>query len=84
MQHFNPTEEGLASLHSVLISPFPFLWRAALLYYVTFKAAHLSFKDLFMDLGKFLKCPSVRWDYCVRAKRGQVNTAEPGEKFDFF
>ncbi|KFZ63906.1 Uncharacterized protein KIAA0895-like, partial [Podiceps cristatus] len=45
----NPTEEGLASLHSVLFRKQPFLWRAAL-----------------------------RWEYCVRAKRGQTDTSQPG------
>ncbi|KAK7498843.1 hypothetical protein BaRGS_00009935 [Batillaria attramentaria] len=78
LQHFNPTEEGLASLHSVLFRPQPYLWRAALLYYVTHKAAHLSFRDLFLDLGKFVQSPTVRWDYCVRAKRGQSDTSLPG------
>ncbi|PVD20897.1 hypothetical protein C0Q70_19060 [Pomacea canaliculata] len=78
LQHYNPTEEGLASLHSVINRPYPYLWRAALLYYVTYKAAHLSFRDLFADLGKFLKSPSTRWDYCVRAKRGQTDTSVPG------
>ncbi|XP_076449561.1 microtubule-associated tyrosine carboxypeptidase 1-like [Babylonia areolata] len=78
LQHFNPTEEGLASLHSVLFRPHPYLWRASLLYYVTHRAANLSFKDLFLDLGRFLHDPHVRWDYCVRAKRGQSDTSLPG------
>lgn len=78
LQHFNPTEEGLASLHSVLLREHPFLWRAALLYYVAFKAAHMSFKDLFMEVGRFVHSPAVRWDYCMRAKRGQRHTSQPG------
>ncbi|KAK7114108.1 hypothetical protein V1264_000228 [Littorina saxatilis] len=78
LQHFNPTEEGLASLHSVLFRDHPFLWRAALLYYVTLKAAHMSFKDLFNDIARFVHSPDVRWDYCVRAKRGQTDTTFPG------
>ncbi|KAL8619469.1 hypothetical protein ACOMHN_011820 [Nucella lapillus] len=78
LQPFNPTEEGLASLHSVLCRPRPLLWRAALLYYVSLRAAHLSFKDLFTHLARFLHSPHVRWDYCVRAKRGQSDTSLPG------
>ncbi|KAK1173534.1 hypothetical protein AOXY_G3674 [Acipenser oxyrinchus oxyrinchus] len=74
----NPTEEGLASIHSVLFRKDPFLWRAALLYYTVYQASRMSFTDLFRCLGKFVKDPSTRWDYCVRAKRGQTNTSLPG------
>ncbi|XP_064610945.1 putative tyrosine carboxypeptidase MATCAP2 isoform X3 [Liolophura sinensis] len=78
LKHFNPTEEGLASLHSVLLRKDPCLWRSALLYYTAYKAAYLSFKDLFRDLGKFVSDAQVRWDYCMRAKRGQGDTSVPG------
>jgi hypothetical protein len=77
----NPTEEGLASLHSVLLRKDPSLWRSALLYYTVYKAAQLSLKELFVDLGKFVNDPLVRWDYCIRAKRGQADTSRPGIKF---
>ncbi|XP_068117342.1 microtubule-associated tyrosine carboxypeptidase 1 isoform X2 [Hyperolius riggenbachi] len=75
----NPTEEGLASLHSVLFRKNPFLWRAALLYYTVSRAASCSFSELFQDLQQFVEGPSVRWEYCVRAKRGQIDTAQPGK-----
>lgn len=75
----NPTEEGLASLHSVLFRKDPFLWRAALLYYTVYQASQMSFCELFEDIGKFVKDPSTRWDYCVRAKRGWTDTSQPGE-----
>ncbi|XP_006143081.1 uncharacterized protein KIAA0895 homolog isoform X1 [Tupaia chinensis] len=74
----NPTEEGLASIHSVLFRKDPFLWRAALLYYTVFRASQLSFCELFRDLGKFVRDPNTRWDYCVRAKRGWTDTSQPG------
>lgn len=74
----NPTEEGLASIHSVLFRRDPTLWRAALLYYTVYQASHMSFSQLFHNLGRFVKDPNTRWDYCVRAKRGQTNTALPG------
>ncbi|XP_060051857.1 putative tyrosine carboxypeptidase MATCAP2 isoform X2 [Erinaceus europaeus] len=74
----NPTEEGLASIHSVLFRKDPFLWRAALLYYTVHQASHMSFCELFRDIGKFVKDPNTRWDYCVRAKRGWTDTAQPG------
>lgn len=75
----NPTEEGLASIHSVLFRKDPFLWRAALLYYTVYRASQMSFCELFRDIGKFVKDPNTRWDYCVRAKRGWTDTSQPGE-----
>ncbi|XP_005549850.3 putative tyrosine carboxypeptidase MATCAP2 isoform X8 [Macaca fascicularis] len=74
----NPTEEGLASIHSVLFRKDPFLWRAALLYYTVYRASQMSFCELFRDIGRFVKDPNTRWDYCVRAKRGWTDTSQPG------
>uniref|UniRef100_G3VLR5 Microtubule associated tyrosine carboxypeptidase 2 n=1 Tax=Sarcophilus harrisii TaxID=9305 RepID=G3VLR5_SARHA len=74
----NPTEEGLASIHSVLFRKDPLLWRAALLYYTVYQASQMSFSELFQDVGKFVKDPNTRWDYCVRAKRGWTDTSQPG------
>ncbi|KAJ8417484.1 hypothetical protein AAFF_G00287110 [Aldrovandia affinis] len=74
----NPTEEGLASLHSVLLRKQPYLWRAALLYYTVYYAAHMSFSQLFSHIARFVKDPAVRWEYCIRAKRGQTDTFQPG------
>lgn len=78
LKPLNPTEEGLASIHSVLFQKDPTLWRAALLYYTVHQAGRLSFSQLFRDLGRFVQEPNTRWDYCVRAKRGQTDTAQPG------
>lgn len=75
----NPTEEGLASIHSVLFRKDPFLWRAAFLYYTVYQASHMSFSELFQDVGQFVKDPNTRWDYCVRAKRGCTDTSQPGK-----
>ncbi|KAG9267074.1 uncharacterized protein KIAA0895-like [Astyanax mexicanus] len=74
----NPTEEGLASLHSVLLRKQPFLWRAALLYYTVYHAASMSFSQLFSHIARFVQDPAVRWEYCLRAKRGQTDTSKPG------
>ncbi|KAF7646010.1 hypothetical protein LDENG_00194920 [Lucifuga dentata] len=78
LKPLNPTEEGLASIHSVLFRKDPTLWRAALLYYTVYQAGQMSFSQLFSDLGHFVQDPNTRWDYCVRAKRGQMDTAQPG------
>ncbi|XP_062326780.1 microtubule-associated tyrosine carboxypeptidase [Osmerus eperlanus] len=74
----NPTEEGLASLHSVLLRKQPYLWRAALLYYTVYHAANMSFSQLFGHIARFVQDPAVRWEYCLRAKRGQTDTSQPG------
>ncbi|KAL1007771.1 hypothetical protein UPYG_G00091410 [Umbra pygmaea] len=74
----NPTEEGLASLHSVLLRKQPYLWRASLLYYTVYHAARMSFSQLFSHIGQFVQNPAVRWEYCLRAKRGQTDTSQPG------
>ncbi|XP_070703127.1 putative tyrosine carboxypeptidase MATCAP2 [Pempheris klunzingeri] len=78
LKPLNPTEEGLASIHSVLFRKDPTLWRAALLYYTVYQASRMSFSQLFHNLGRFVQDPNTRWDYCVRAKRGQTDTAQPG------
>ncbi|KAK7899606.1 hypothetical protein WMY93_020459 [Mugilogobius chulae] len=78
LRPLNPTEEGLASIHSVLFRRDPTLWRAALLYYTVYQASSMSFCQLFHCLGRFLQDPHTRWDYCVRAKRGQRDTTLPG------
>ncbi|XP_012689936.2 uncharacterized protein KIAA0895 [Clupea harengus] len=78
LRPLNPTEEGLASIHSVLFRKDPTLWRAALLYYTVHQASCMPFAQLFQDLGRFLHDPNTRWDYCVRAKRGQTDTSQPG------
>ncbi|XP_026175600.1 uncharacterized protein KIAA0895-like [Mastacembelus armatus] len=74
----NPTEEGLASLHSVLLRKHPYLWRAALLYYTVYHASSMSFSQLFHHITRFVQHPDIRWEYCVRAKRGQMDTSQPG------
>ncbi|KAG7242705.1 hypothetical protein INR49_020080 [Caranx melampygus] len=74
----NPTEEGLASLHSVLLRKQPYLWRAALLYYTVYHATSMSFSQLFSHIARFVQDPNVRWEYCLRAKRGQTDTSQPG------
>jgi len=76
MDDKNPTEEGLACLHTVLERDGHALWRPALMYYAVMKAEELSFAELFADLGKFLDCSEDRWDYCLRVKRGLTDTSE--------
>ena len=74
----NPTEEGLASLNSLVGKPKPYILKAALLYYTVAISYVMSFQEVFMCLAPFVKDPNKRWDFCVRAKRGQSDTSIPG------
>ena len=83
MEPANPTEEGLASLNTVLLRDEPCLIRAAMLYYTVTKAADLSFCELFNELGRYIRDPDTKWDYCLRAKRGYSDTSKPGKPFNY-
>ena len=49
-----------------------------MLYYTVVKSTTMSFSEVFHDLGKFVNDPGVKWDYCLRAKRGFSDTSLPG------
>ena len=72
------TEEGIASLHSHLLTPCKLLWSPALHYVSTYHAQHMSFSELNAFLTKYIDCPNRRWLQVLRAKRGTVDTARPG------
>ncbi|XP_032368383.1 uncharacterized protein KIAA0895-like [Etheostoma spectabile] len=38
----------------------------------------MSFSRLFSHIARFVQDPDVRWEYCLRAKRGQTDTSQPG------
>eukprot|EP00400_MALV-I_sp_L67-5_P000850 gene850-805_t len=78
MDDKNPTEEGLAALHTVLSRVGHSLWRPALMYYTCYRASELSFAELFDDLHQYIESPEERWDFCLRAKRGLADTSQPG------
>jgi len=44
-------------------------------------ASVLSFKELFKDLETYIDDPKVRWIYCIRVKRGLVDTSKLGGMF---
>lgn len=80
LRNKNPTEEGLASLHSILLQPKgPYMFRAALLYYAACMAHQMSFSELFHHLGQFIGSPDSRWNYCMRVKRGVMDASKPGK-----
>ena len=74
------TEEGLATLNTLLASDSLSLSSPALSYYAQCRAMHLGFTDLFLELGERVPhlTSTVRWAYCFRSKRGLRDTSIAG------
>uniref|UniRef100_A0A8C5ML16 Uncharacterized protein n=1 Tax=Leptobrachium leishanense TaxID=445787 RepID=A0A8C5ML16_9ANUR len=78
MQPVNPTEEGFATLNTVLLRDEPYLCKVALLYYAAYKASSLSFSELYQDLSAYVKDPDTLWYICMLVKKGLTDTSQPG------
>jgi hypothetical protein len=72
------TEEGLATLNTLVAAKELSLRHSALNYWAVCQGARLSFSDLFKSLTPFMSDPTKRFRLCVRVKRGLVNTEKPG------
>ncbi|CAF1391187.1 unnamed protein product [Didymodactylos carnosus] len=64
------TEEGLASLHTLIEAHQQYLFSSALSYYIICLANKLSFGELFIHLERYVKDPNQRWKHLVRIKQG--------------
>ncbi|MFZ1721491.1 MAG: tyrosine/phenylalanine carboxypeptidase domain-containing protein [Microgenomates group bacterium] len=72
------TEEGLASLHSLLPKSFKLAYIPALRYLGVYTAQTSSFVELWKVISKYIQDPDQRWRVAVRQKRGQKDTSQPG------
>merc|ERR1719313_2928563 len=73
------TEEGLASLNTVVLHPHcKLLIGPALRYYSAAMAQQMSFQQLFHHLQRFVADSEVRWHSVMRVKRGMQDTSSPG------
>lgn len=72
------TEEGLASLHSLLPKSEKVNWHSCLWYLCVDWAQKYSFLEVWHRLGQYLQNPLTRWRYTTRAKRGLTDTSQPG------
>jgi len=72
------TEEGLATVNTLLNANTKYLFSAALLYYASCKAITMSFRELFDHLGQYVNNPDVRWRHVMRIKRGLKDPNEVG------
>lgn len=72
------TEEGLASLHSLVPQSFKSAHSAALRYLSVAYAQEHSFVELWNFLEKYIESPDRRWSTIVKLKRGLTDTSQPG------
>ncbi|XP_010285550.1 PREDICTED: uncharacterized protein KIAA0895-like, partial [Phaethon lepturus] len=72
------TDDLLSQAVMMVEEPGSTVWRPALLSSPIERASRLSFSALFQDLEQYVQDAGVRWEYCVRAKRGQTDTSQPG------
>lgn len=72
------TEEGLASLHSLIPHTYKSAFNSALRYITVNKAQNGSFAQTWDFLGKYVQDPERRWTITFRQKRGLTDTSQPG------
>ena len=72
------TEEGLASLNTLLSCTSKLLYQQALAYYAVCLGAELGFVELFDALKPFREDSVERFRLCSRVKRGMTDTAGRG------
>ena len=72
------TEEGLASLHSLIPKNIQFAHAAALKYVMANEARQKSFSQIFKQVRQYLSQAENAWTFCVRLKRGITDTNQAG------
>lgn len=72
------TEEGLATLHTHLTHPVPFLWQPALYVKAISFAQTNSFAKVYELLRPYVTDHNQRWLLTVRVKRGLIDTSQRG------
>jgi len=72
------TEEGLATIHSLLAKSYPLAHKTAMLYLASHLAQTSSFAHTYQKLGKYIQSKERRWLLTFRQKRGLENTSLPG------
>lgn len=75
---YTTTEEGLAVLHAHFFQENRWLYLPALSYCAGWWGQQMSFAKLYKEIAKYLPDPEQRWRLCLRVKRGQSDTSQPG------
>lgn len=77
-QSYLQTEEGLASLHTLIPKSFQLAHSAALRYIVTAWSQQESFVGVWNKLSQYVQDEQRRWLIVLRQKRGMTDTSQPG------
>jgi len=72
------TEEGLASLHSLLAHTHKSAFNSAVRYSAVIYSQKTSFAETWRMLGKYVQDPERRWMITIKQKRGLTDTSKPG------
>ncbi len=72
------TEEGLASLHSLVPHSYKSAFVSAIRYLAVQTASQGSFADTWRALEPYIEDPDRRWTTVFRQKRGMRDTSQPG------
>ncbi len=72
------TEEGLATLHSLIPHAHKSAFTSAIRHLAVYYAQNSSFSETWRKLGKFVQDPERRWTVTIRQKRGLTDTSKPG------
>lgn len=72
------TEEGLATLHTLIPHSYKSAFNSALRYKAVSVAQEKSFVETWNMLGKYVQDPDRRWTMTFRQKRGLTDTSKPG------
>jgi len=77
-KQYLPTEEGLATLHSLLALKNKCAYRPARSYMAASYAHEHTFAETFAYLEPWVDDPEKRWRITLRQKRGVIDTSMPG------
>ncbi|XP_074656244.1 microtubule-associated tyrosine carboxypeptidase 1-like [Tubulanus polymorphus] len=72
------TEEGIATIHTLLSAQHHFLAVSALTYYTACMSTKMKFRELFDHLQQYVIDPEQRWKHVMRVKRGLEDPDEMG------
>lgn len=72
------TEEGLASINTLVPKSFKSAYNTALRYLAVSKAQQSSFSSTWRYMKQYVQNPDRRWDIVYRQKRGLKDTSKPG------
>jgi hypothetical protein len=73
-----PTEEGLATLHTIVGHSFLSAYTTAIRYQAVAYAQNHSLREVWNSIGKYIQDPETRWMVAFRQKRGISDTRQPG------